>query len=63
MTPREQQLFDLGNNFPGLLTDSELKEWSRLRDLLETEPSAAEQDQWSRITVVVSMLMGIIVLL
>ena len=63
MTPSEQQLFDLGNNFPGLLTDSELREWSRLRDRLETEPSAAEQDRWSQITVIVSMLMGLIVFL
>lgn len=63
MTPREQQLFDLGNNFPGLLTDEELKEWAGLRDRLEPVPTAAEQDRWGWITVVVSMLMGLLVFL
>jgi len=60
VTEREQQLFDLGDNFPGLLTDEELAAWRCLRDRLETEPSESEQDQWSAITILASVFLAVI---
>lgn len=63
MTPREQQLFDLGQNFPGLLTDSELEEWTRLRDRVETQPTESEQAQWSVIMILASVFLAAIAVL
>jgi CHASE3 domain sensor protein len=62
VTEREQRLFDLGNNFPGLLSDQELKEWSRLRDQLETQPTDQQQYQWSVITVLFAVLLSVVAL-
>jgi len=62
MNEREQRLFDLGQNFPGLLTDEELTEWARLRDRRETEPSQAEQAQWSEIMIIMAALLALIAL-
>ena len=62
MTEREQQLFDLGDNFPGLLTDEELAAWRCLRDRLETEPSESEQDQWSAALIIMALLLVLVAL-
>ena len=61
MNEREQRLFDLGQNFPGLLTDAELLEWSQLRDRIEKLPTEPEQSQWSVIMIVATVLMIVIV--
>lgn len=62
MTEREQRLFDLGQNFPGLLTDEELAEWARLRDRAETQPTAAEQAEWSEIMIIMAALLILVAL-
>ena len=54
MTEREQWLFDLGQNFPGLLTDAELSEWQDLRNRYESRPCQQEQDRWSWIGLTVT---------
>ena len=63
MTPREQQLFDLGQNFPGLLTDEELTEWALLRDGLETEPTEAEQDLWRGALILLALFLALVAVL
>jgi hypothetical protein len=63
MTPREEELYWRGTNFPGTLSQSEFDEWARIVNAYEKRPSEEEQAYWSNVWALACVVMCCIAVL
>ena len=57
VSPREEELYWRGTNFPGTLSRSEFEEWMRIVNAYEKNPTEKEQIFWGNVTFVFALVM------
>jgi len=63
MTPREEELYWRGTNFPGTLSVAEFDEWARIVNAYEKRPSKEEQAYWTNVWALTCVVMCCIAIL